>query len=45
MPIAVSWIGLVLLKNGVWPARPKAFEDEIPDANPDLDGPNDLDID
>ena len=29
--------GLVLLKTAVTPDRPKSFEDEIPDAHPDIE--------
>jgi hypothetical protein len=29
--------GFMLVKTGVTPDRPKSFEDEIPDANPNLD--------
>jgi hypothetical protein len=37
--------GLALLKTGITPDRPKAFEDEIADAHPDLGGDDWSDID
>jgi hypothetical protein len=37
MPIALLVGGLILLKNAVVPDRPKSFEEEVPDANPNLD--------
>ena len=37
IPTAMLFVGLVLLKNGLLPGRPKTFEEEKPDANPDLE--------
>lgn len=36
LPTGLLIGGLVLLKNAVRPDRPKSFEDEAPDAHPDL---------
>ena len=43
IPTALLCGGLVLAKTGLKPTPPKTFEDEIPDAHPDLEGPTDLD--
>ena len=37
IPTALVCGGLLLLKSGLKPAQPKTFEEEKPDAHPDLD--------
>jgi hypothetical protein len=34
--VSVAAVGAMLLKTALTPDRPKTFEDEIPDAHPDL---------
>ena len=38
IPIALLAAGTLLVKTGVTRDRPKTFEEEVPDAHPDLEG-------
>ena len=44
IPLALLAAGMLLVKTGVTRDRPKSFEDEVPDAHPDLED-NYLDCD
>jgi hypothetical protein len=45
IPTALLCGGLVLVKTGLKPTPSKTFEDEIPDAHPDLESPFWTDLD